>query len=71
VSFVIVDSFIHSFFRKNLNSTGRGREQIHDPLIARRISTCSDKKLEHQQKLVRSPNLTAKTLVEETTLLIH
>ncbi|MGK3756388.1 MAG: hypothetical protein ACI8RD_008699, partial [Bacillariaceae sp.] len=27
-------------------------------------------KLEHQQKLVRNPNLTAKTLVEETTLLI-
>ncbi|MGK3740523.1 MAG: hypothetical protein ACI90V_007373, partial [Bacillariaceae sp.] len=27
--------------------------------------------MEHQQKLVRSPNLTDKTLVEETTLLIR
>jgi hypothetical protein len=28
-------------------------------------------KIEHQKQLVRSPNRTAKTLVEETTLLIH
>jgi hypothetical protein len=28
-------------------------------------------KIETSKQLVRSPNLTAKTLVEETTLLIH